>query len=49
VRSSLRDRAYLLQEGFTIKTAEQINRNLHVLAVITTLFMPASPIAVSSA
>jgi hypothetical protein len=47
VRSSLRDRAYLLQGEFTIKTAEQIN--LHVLAVITTLFMPASPIAVSSA
>ncbi len=28
-----------------MKTAEQTNRNLHVLAVVTTLFMPASLIA----
>ena len=42
---SLRDRAHLLQEEVTVKTAEQTNRNLHVLAVVTTLFMPASLIA----
>jgi zinc transporter len=42
---SLRDRAQLLQEEVTMKTAEQTNRNLHVLAVVTTLFMPASLIA----
>jgi zinc transporter len=42
---ALRDRAYLLQEEVSIKTAEQTNRNLHVLAVVTTLFMPASLIA----
>ena len=42
---SLRDRAHLLQEEVTIKTAEQTNRNLHVLAIVTTLFMPASLIA----
>ena len=42
---SLRDRSHLLQEEVTIKTAEQTNRNLHVLAVVTTLFMPASLIA----
>ncbi len=42
---ALRDRAQLLQEEVTMKTAEQTNRNLHVLAVVTTLFMPASLIA----
>ena len=42
---SLRDRAHLLQEEVTVKTAEQTHRNLHVLAVVTTLFMPASLIA----
>ncbi len=42
---SLRDRAHLLQEEVNIKTAEQTNRNLHVLAIVTTLFMPASLIA----
>jgi zinc transporter len=42
---SLRDRAHLLQEEVTIKTAEQTNRNLHVLAIVTTVFMPASLIA----
>ena len=42
---SLRDRSHLLQEEVTIKTAEQTNRNLHVLAVVTTVFMPASLIA----
>jgi zinc transporter len=42
---SLRDRAQLLQEEITIKTGEQTNRNLHVLAVVTTIFLPASLIA----
>jgi zinc transporter len=42
---ALHDRAYLLREEVTIKTAEQTNRNLHVLAVVTTLFTPASLIA----
>ncbi len=28
-----------------MKTAEQTNRNLHILAVVTTVFMPASLIA----
>ena len=38
---ALRDRAQLLQEEITIKTGEQTNRNLHLLAVVTTIFMPA--------
>jgi zinc transporter len=42
---SLRDRAQLLQEEVTIKTAEQTNRNLHVLAIVTTVFLPASLIS----
>ncbi len=42
---ALRDRAHLLQEEVTMKTAEQTNRNLHILAVVTTVFMPASLIA----
>jgi zinc transporter len=42
---ALRDRAQLLQEEITIKTGEQTNRNLHVLAVVTTIFLPASLIA----
>lgn len=42
---SLRDRSHLLQEEVTMKTAEQTNRNLHVLAIVTTVFMPASLIA----
>src|SRR5690348_14915994 len=39
---SLRDRAHLLQEEVTIKTAEQTNRNLQVLAIVTTIFLPAT-------
>src|SRR5262249_23013411 len=42
---ALRDRAQLLQEEVSIKTAEQTNRNLHVLAVVTTIFLPASLVA----
>jgi len=39
---SLRDRAHLLQEEVAIKTAEQTHRNLHVLAVVTTILLPAT-------
>jgi zinc transporter len=39
---SLRDRAHLLQEEVTINTAEQTNRNLQVLAIVTTIFLPAT-------
>jgi zinc transporter len=42
---ALRDRAQLLQEEISIKTGEQTNRNLHVLAIVTTIFLPASLIA----
>jgi zinc transporter len=35
----------LLQEEVAIKTAEQTNRNLHVLAIVTTVFLPATLIA----
>src|SRR5215468_5903523 len=39
---SLRDRAQLLQEEVTMKTAEQTNRNLQILAIVTTIFLPAT-------
>ncbi len=39
---SLRDRAHLLQEEVTIKTAEETNRNLQILAIVTTIFLPAT-------
>jgi zinc transporter len=42
---ALRDRSHLLQEEITLKTAEQTNRNLQVLAFVTTVFLPASLIA----
>jgi len=42
---ALRDRSHLLQEEITVKTAEQTNRNLQVLATVTTIFLPASLIA----
>ena len=42
---ALRDRAHLLQEEVTLKTAEQTNRNLQVLAIVTTVFLPASLVA----
>lgn len=41
----LRDRSRLLQEEITLKAAEQTNRNLHVLATVTTIFLPASLVA----
>jgi len=36
----LRDRARLLQEEITALTAEETNRHLHVLSILTTLFLP---------
>ena len=42
---ALRDRAHLLQEETMLKTGEQTNRNLQVLAIVTTIFLPASLIA----
>jgi zinc transporter len=36
----LRHRAHLLQEEIVAATAEATNRNLHVLAVLTALFLP---------
>jgi zinc transporter len=36
----LRDRARLLQDEITIKLAEQTNRNLHILSVVTALLLP---------
>jgi len=42
---ALRDRSHLLQEEITLKTAEQTNRNLQVLAIVTTVFLPASLVA----
>ena len=41
----LRDRAHLLQEEVMLKTAEQTNRNLQVLAIVTTVFLRASLVA----
>jgi zinc transporter len=36
----LRDRARLLQDEITLKLAEQTNRNLHILSIVTTLLLP---------
>jgi len=41
----LRDRAHLLQEEITIKLAEETNRHLHVLSVLTALLLPPSLVA----
>jgi zinc transporter len=40
----LRDRARLLQDEITIKLAEQTNRNLHLLSVVTALLLPPTVI-----
>jgi zinc transporter len=39
---SLRDRAHLLQEEVSLKMTDQTNRNLQVLAIVTTIFLPAT-------
>jgi len=41
----LRDRSHLLQEEVMLKTAEQTNRNLQLLALVTTIFLPANLVA----
>jgi zinc transporter len=38
----LRDRSRLLQEEIMLKDTEQTNRSLHVLAIVTTVFLPAT-------
>ena len=42
---ALRDRAHLLQEEVAAKIAEETNRSLHYLTIITTYFLPASLVA----
>ncbi len=42
---ALRDRAHLLQEEVSLNMADQTNRNLQLLAIVTTVFLPASLIA----
>ena len=42
---ALRDRSHLLQEEVSLRMADQTNRNLQVLAIVTTVFLPASLIA----
>jgi zinc transporter len=41
----LRDRSRLLQEEIMGRSTEQTNRSLHVLAIVTTVFLPASLVA----
>jgi zinc transporter len=41
----LRDRSRLLQEEIMVRSTEQTNRSLHVLAIVTTVFLPASVVA----
>jgi zinc transporter len=41
----LRDRSRLLQEEIMLKSSEQTNRSLHVLAIVTTVFLPATLVA----
>jgi zinc transporter len=36
----LRDRAHLLQEEITLKLAEETNRHLHVLSILTAVLLP---------
>jgi zinc transporter len=38
----LRDRSRLLQEEIMLKGSEQTNRSLHVLSIVTTVFLPAT-------
>jgi zinc transporter len=42
---ALRDRAHLLQEEVSLKMADQTNRNLQLLAFVTTVFLPANLVA----
>jgi zinc transporter len=42
---AMRERAHLLQEEMTLKIAEDTNRSLYPLTIITTFFLPASLVA----
>jgi zinc transporter len=42
---SLRDRSHLLQEEVSLRMADQTNRNLQILAIVTTVFLPANLVA----
>jgi zinc transporter len=42
---AIRERAHLLQDEVILKTADQTNRHLQVLAIVATVFLPASLIA----
>jgi zinc transporter len=41
----LRDRSHLLQEEVSLRMADQTNRNLQILAIVTTVFLPANLVA----
>jgi zinc transporter len=43
--AALRERAHVLQEEAMLRTADQTNRHLQVLAIVATVFLPASLIA----
>jgi zinc transporter len=43
--TAVRERAHVLQEEAMLKTADQTNRHLQVLAIVATVFLPASLIA----
>ena len=42
---ALRDRAHLLQEEVSLRMTDQTNRNLQLLTIVTTVFLPASVIS----
>ncbi len=42
---ALREKAHLLQEEIMMKTADETNRHLQVLAIVATVFLPATLIA----
>ena len=42
---ALRDRTHLLQEEVTLKMTEQTNGHLEVLAIVATIFLPATLVA----
>lgn len=42
---ALRDRAHLLQEEVSLRMTDQTNRNLQLLTIVTTVFLPAGVIS----
>lgn len=42
---ALRDRAHLLQEEVSLRMTDETNRNLQLLTIVTTVFLPASLIS----